>query len=87
MTPKLMIKLVPLPFSLEGKSSGMYTPSTIMIAVSMSRMHPSTTVCTNESWVAMRKKSNPMSERMRHLRASFLFIDWRSLVNKRFANT
>ena len=87
ITPKLIIKLVPLPLSFDGNSSGMYTPNTIMIAVSISLMHPSTTVCTQDYWENIKNNSNPISETIRHLKANFLFMDWRILVKRRLAKT
>lgn len=87
ITPKLMIKFVPLPLSLEGNSSGMYTPKTIIIAVSISLINPSTTVWTQDYCEKIKNKSKPISETIRHRRANFLFIDWRILVNSKLAKT
>lgn len=85
ITPKLIIKLVPLPFSCGGKSSGMYTPKTIIMAVSTSLMNPSITVCIHNSVEKINSSNNPINETISILKMSLLFIVCRIFVKSRLA--
>lgn len=86
ITPKLIMKFVPLPFSCEGNSSGIYTPNTIIMAVSTSLMNPSTTVCIH-TWVENINPNNKtISDNISILKTNLLLIVCNIFVNKTLAN-
>ena len=86
ITPKLIIKFVPLPFSCEGNNSGIYTPNTIIIAVSTSLMKPSTTVCIHNYVEKISNNNKTISDNISILNANRLLIVCNIFVNKTFAN-